>query len=264
VNLYHIRCVRFTGGEPTLWPPLLETVRQIREDKFEGKPGRRIAISTNGSADINLYKALISAGVDDLSISLDVHCAATFKEMARKDDFKRVLDNVAILSGLTYITIGVVVTEQNKNELGNIIILAHKLGVADIRIIPAAQEGAIFKMLPDIGPDLLFTHPILKYRYDNFKKGISIRGLRTTDTTRCSLVLDDITFNQNMDHFPCPIYLRENGPPIDRGSCNNRHYQRKKWFFTTNTSRDKICSANCLDVCREFNNRCGQLRSNIL
>ena len=51
--------VRFSGGEPTIWPGLVELVEYTK-----AMPSiERIAISTNGSADLELYQQIGRAHV---------------------------------------------------------------------------------------------------------------------------------------------------------------------------------------------------------
>ena len=55
-----LRCIRFSGGEPTLWPGLEKLVSLTWSLGVE-----RIAISRNGSASKGDYNWLIKAGADD-------------------------------------------------------------------------------------------------------------------------------------------------------------------------------------------------------
>jgi len=58
--------LRFSCGEPTIWPGLPELVRYSKE-----KGAGTIGVSSNGFSDISVYNELIDAGVDRFSISLD-------------------------------------------------------------------------------------------------------------------------------------------------------------------------------------------------
>ena len=57
-------------------------------------------------------------------------------------------------------------TEENAPQVCEIVKFAHGLGVADIRIIPAAQEGNMIEGVRSIPQDILDAHPILKYRVE--------------------------------------------------------------------------------------------------
>ena len=54
-------------------------------------------------------------------------------------------------------------------------------------------------------------------------------------------------------HYPCIIYMRENGMPIGKVGPGMRE-ARKTWMETHDTHEDAICRKNCLDVCVQYNN----------
>jgi molybdenum cofactor biosynthesis enzyme MoaA len=244
--------LRFSGGEPTLWPYLEECVRYC---KIAGV--KRIAVSTNGSADWELYERLIKAGVNDFSVSLDACCSEGGNVMSGvKDQFNKVAKNIELIcSRKIYLSVGVVLTDENIGEVDKIVAFAHSLGVSDIRVIPAAQHS---KALPEIQPGYTKIYPILKYRLNNMKAGNTVRGLQETDNHRCPLVLDDMAVWDG-HHYPCIIHLREGGAPIGKVSAKMRD-ERFWWFSIHDTHVDHICKGNCLDVCVQYNNRVRELR----
>jgi molybdenum cofactor biosynthesis enzyme MoaA len=242
--------VRFSGGEPTLYPHLKRLVALC---KVRGV--KRIAISSNGSADRQVYEELLAAGANDFSISLDACCASFANKMAGLEDchFDKVAGNIRFLSERCYTTVGVVLTEDNIAEITKIVSFADSLGVHDIRVIPAAQFG---KALP---PEILRgmgKHRILNYRINNMKSGQSVRGLTERDSDRCHLVMDDSAVVGD-SHYPCIIYLREGGKPIGKVGPDMRA-ERVNWAKNHNCFSDPICRGNCLDVCRDFNNKVGE------
>ena len=242
--------IRFSGGEPTLHPDILEIV------KYSKKKGiKRIAISSNGSNKIELYKKLIKEGVNDFSISLDACCAEDGDRMAgnRKGSWNIVVRNIKKISKLTYVTVGVVLTPENIDKTIDTIRFAHNLGVADIRIISAAQWNKPIPRLNEVEKEIIEAHPILKYRIKHFASGRNVRGMVDSDFKRCSIVLDDSVIAGDF-HFPCVIYMREKGDPIGRVSENMRE-ERAKWFKGHNCFKDDICKNNCLDVCIDYNNK---------
>lgn len=240
--------IRFSGGEPTLYPDLPYLVTLARNSGI-----KRIAISTNGSASLELYKDLIDRGVNDISISLDACCAEDIDKMAGRPGVAEIItSNIRELSKLTYVTVGVVLTEKNKSKLWDTIIFAHNLGVADIRIIPAAQDGRYLEYT-DIPQEILEAHPILKYRIRNIRQGMSVRGIIEYDSKACGLVMDDMAV-MGKHHYPCIIYMREGGKPIGEVGPNMRK-DRAMWYLNHNTHEDPICRNNCLDVCVDYNNR---------
>lgn len=238
-----LKNIRFSGGEPTLWPHLKDLV-EYAQPKVE-----RIALSTNGSAPSDVYEQLCSAGVNDFSVSLDACCSITGHKMSGQNAFWTTISNIKLLVSKAYTTIGVVVTDINAKEVEEIVSLARSLKVHDVRIIPAAQEG---RFLPKISTLDLSDFPILQYRVNNLMEKKPVRGKGTTDSSRCPLVLDDMAV-LNGKHYPCIIYLREQGQPIGVAGSLMRH-QRRQWFQDTNTLLDPICRKNCLDVCVMHNN----------
>lgn len=247
---YPLENIRFSGGEPTLHKGIKEIVAYSK-----AKGIKRIAISTNGSNKLSLYKELIELGVNDFSISLDACCAEDGDKMAGnvKGAFNIVAANIKELSKLTYVTVGIVLTPDNVQRTIDTIRFADEFGVSDIRVISAAQWNKPIDTLSSLEKELLDKYPILKYRVNNFKSGLNVRGMRETDSHTCGLVLDDSVIAGDF-HFPCVIYMREQGNPIGRVSANMRQ-ERKQWSETHDCYLDDICRKNCLDVCISYNEK---------
>jgi len=175
-----------------------------------------------------------------------------------REVFDTVVENIKWLSQRTYVSVGVVLTNDNAGETGNIIDFASSLGVSDIRIIPAAQNGDRLRNV-SIDASFLSLYPILAYRFSNALNGKRIRGIEKEDCHTCGLVLDDMAVNDNK-HYPCIIYMRESGKAIGNVGLNMRQ-ERLEWYKTHNTYNDPICKNNCLDVCVEYNNKFEEYRS---
>jgi hypothetical protein len=245
-----LQAVRFSGGEPTLWKELPEVVALAAQSI------PRVAVSTNGSASWKFYQRLVDAGVNDFSVSLDACCAADGSKMAGGvDAWNTVVENIKNLAKLTYVTVGVVLTESNLGTLASTVDFARSLGVADIRPIPAAQYGDVisFGMAEPRG-----GFPILRWRMDRLRRGCPVRGIGSDDSTKCSLVLDDMAVVGG-EHYPCIIYLREGGKPIGKVGPSMRA-ERREWFEAHRSDLDPICSRNCLDFCVAHNNRVAEMR----
>ncbi len=243
-----LKNVRFTGGEPTMHKGLLTMVDYARNHNIE-----HIAISTNGSADLDYYKRLISAGVNDFSISLDGGCCEIGDIMAGGvKGWDKVVSNIREISKLTYVTVGMVFTELNVSECRESVLFADSLGVGDIRVIPSAQFNQALVNLRGLPETVLSKYKILNYRIKNLGSRHT-RGLTERDFNKCPLVLDDMAGAHDY-HFPCVIYMREGGKPIGKLTRDVRQ-DRKEWFQTHDTSQDVICRNNCLDVCVDYNNK---------
>jgi len=240
--------VRFSGGEPTLWEGLIELV-EYTKSKVHIK---HIALSTNGSASLSFYKKLVTAGVNDFSISLDACCSSTADKMANKETkYNNIITIIKQLSKISYVTIGIVINNENIRELQKTISLGASLGVSDIRIIPSAQYNQKLNI------DIKTKYKILNYRLNNIKRSRHVRGLSAIDCNKCHLVKDDMLIIKNK-HYPCVIYMREQGSCI--GDIKNKtlrdiRLERKDWFNNHNSFNDPICKKNCLDVCIDYNNK---------
>ena len=243
-----LKNIRFSGGEPTLHSSLLDLVSFCAKSNVE-----RIAVSTNGASSLEYYQRLISAGVNDFSISLDACCVSLGDTMCGvKGAWTKVISNIKELSKLTYVTVGMVFTEQNIDQCVESVMFANELGVSDIRVIPSAQYNAALTKLSSLSKTILDKYPILKYRIDNVNQGRHVRGIGEDDCNKCSIVLDDMAVASDK-HFPCIIYMREYGKHI--GVVNPRMRQeRLEWFKNHNTHDDPICKKNCLDCLVQYNN----------
>jgi len=247
-----LKNIRFSGGEPTLYPRILDLVQMAKKGGIN-----RIAISSNGSLPKEKYESLLDAGVNDFSISLDACCAENADKMAgRKGYFQTVINNIEWLSKETYVTVGIVLTKETESTVVDVIKFAHDLGVSDIRIITAAQYNGLLSKLEHLSEDILSAHPVLKYRVNNLISGRNVRGINNGDTNRCYLVQDDSVVAGNW-HFPCVIHMREGGEPIGKVSSKMRE-ERYRWSLNHNTHEDVICKNNCLDCLVDYNNVCSQ------
>lgn len=246
--------VRFSGGEPTMHPDLVEMV------EFAQASGvRRIAVSTNGSLRRDVYDRLLEAGVNDFSVSLDACCASGAESMAgRTGVFDRVVGNIRYLADRTYVTVGVVLNGANVGDGAEIVRFAHDLGVADIRVISSAQYNRLLEGVAAIGDDVLDAHPILRYRVDNIRRGRNVRGLSDGDSRTCWLAMDDSVVVGD-SHYACVIHMREGGKAVGKVGPNMRA-ERLAWMESHDPHEDAICRANCLDVCVAHNNRVEALR----
>ena len=247
----HLKNIRFSGGEPTLHPNLIDFVKRAKSGGVE-----RIAVSTNGSAKLFYYLELVDEGVNDFSISLDGCCAADINFMSGKSNCKvgnTIIENIRELSKRTYVTTGVVITNDNLCKLVDIVNFAHNLGVADIRIISAAQENKVLVEALKISEEVLNCHPILKYRVNNIKNGVPVRGMTEKDCHKCNIMMDDSIVAGNRV-FPCIISLREGAEPICEVGENMRE-KRIEWMKKYKTFENDICRKNCLDACVAINNR---------
>jgi hypothetical protein len=244
-----LKNVRFSGGEPTIYPGLKELVARCKAGNIQ-----HIAISTNGSAKLEYYKELIEAGVNDISISLDGACCSVGDKMSGgiKGSWEKVTANIRALSQLTYVTVGMVFTEDNVSTCVESVLFADSLGVSDIRVVPSKQYDQALILLSELPQEVLDKYPILKYRVNNIKAGQHVRGMKDTDADGCWLALDDMAIAGKY-HYPCIIYMRVGGDPIGEVGPHMRE-ERAQWIQNHNPKEDPICRSTCLDVCVFYNN----------
>lgn len=249
-----LRNVRFSGGEPTLWPRLADLCARCRAGGVQ-----RIAVSTNGSADASVYEGLLAAGVNDFSVSLDACCASVGDKMAggKHGAWQRVVESIRFLSARSYTTVGMVFTEDNWEAAADSVLFADSLGVSDIRVVPSAQFNKALTHLAGLPSAVLAKYPILRYRITNVRDGRNVRMMCDSDCGKCRLALDDMAVAGGK-HFPCIIYLREGGAPIGTVGPNMRA-ERERWVESHDSHADSICRNMCLDVCIDYNNKARDL-----
>ena len=244
-----LESIRFSGGEPTLHPHLGAMVAYA---KMRGV--KNIAISTNGSASAEKYRALADLGVNDFAVSFDAADPVTGDMLAGVPGaWRQVRDSIRLLSELAYTSVCMVVSPSNVGAVLDTIKLAYDLDVDDVRVVSDAQHNGPIPRLREIPEHILEVFPILRYRAERIATGRGVRGLCETDNPRCPLVLDD-TVLAGQFHYPCPIYMREQGEPIGKIGPDMRT-ERDVWAHCHEVHKDPICQRNCLDFCIQYNNR---------
>lgn len=245
---------RFTGGEPTLHKGLPEMVGIAQSLRIPS-----IALSTNGSARPELYRELVAAGVNDFSISADCKdLEMATKLSGRPGTWERVVQNIRMLSGLTYVNIGTTITDENLDRIPETLQFLGDLGVSDVKLATATQfKGEIPpEILDRIPQTLLDRMPVLKYRIEHYRAGRPVRGLREDrDTSLCLWVQDDIILTPD-GHYPCIVYPREKGEPIGPlRSVAEMREARRAWAFARSSFEDPICRPFCMDIFADCNRR---------
>lgn len=82
--------VRVTGGEPLVRPGIVEWIRGIR--RFEGL--KNVALTTNGVLLTRMGRALKSAGLDRVNVSLDSFDSERYRELTRGGSLERCLEGI--------------------------------------------------------------------------------------------------------------------------------------------------------------------------
>ena len=123
---FGIRSVKFTGGEPTLRPDLIEIIKSV-------PAGMESSITTNGTLLAGLAADLKQAGLRRVNVSIDSLDPATYRKITGTDRLLDVLEGIdaAIASGLTPVKLNMVVLKGiNDHEIDDF--LAYVRGNRDL------------------------------------------------------------------------------------------------------------------------------------
>jgi GTP 3',8-cyclase len=129
--------VRLTGGEPLLYPGLVELVRGIRDI---GIPG--IKLTTNGFLLERLALPLKEAGMQSVNVSLDAIDEAIFVRMSRRQSVQRIIRGIdaALGAGLAVKINTVLMKGVNESEILPLLEFAFARGIR-IRFLELMAMG---------------------------------------------------------------------------------------------------------------------------
>lgn len=121
-----IKTVRFTGGEPLLYPGIIKLMQYAKKKKLE------VRLNTNGSL-VNLKMAKELSGVVD-NILIPIESWSNLKEekiTGHKNALKKKVEAVKFLknAGISVVRIGTVATKDNIKNFSKIYSLIRKLSV---------------------------------------------------------------------------------------------------------------------------------------
>ena len=249
-----LKNVRFSGGEPTLHPRLVDMIKEARKCGTVD----RIAISTNGFADFSLYDSLVAAGANDFSISCDSCDPDVVAELAGgvKNAWERVSGNLVALSKISNVMAGITVSEKNLHDVRDVVERLDAMGVADMKLSTSTHFNGAIPGLESISSEILDRHPVLKYRVRNFLAGRNVRGLREGDCGKCMLVQDEIIVMGDK-HYPCIVHAREQAANAigDVKSVAEMRKERLAWAIGRDSHLDPVCKKFCMDIFLDCNNR---------
>jgi GTP 3',8-cyclase len=138
-----VRRVRITGGEPLLYPRVVEMVAYAASLGIDD-----LALTTNGTKLVKLARPLADAGLQRLTVSLDSLDAARFRRITRGGDLGRVLGGIEAARGAGFKEIKincVVLRGENDDELPLLTRWAWDRGITPrfIELMPIAEGAAI-------------------------------------------------------------------------------------------------------------------------
>jgi cyclic pyranopterin phosphate synthase len=137
--------VHLTGGEPLVRRDLPHLVRLLAPEVPD------LALTTNGVLLAPMAEGLRAAGLRRLTVSLDTLRPERFREMARRDRLRDVLDGLgaAKAAGFSPIKINtVVMRDRNDDEVPDLVAFARELG-AEVRFIEYMDVGGATRWSPE-------------------------------------------------------------------------------------------------------------------
>ncbi|MGL5348456.1 MAG: GTP 3',8-cyclase MoaA [Peptostreptococcaceae bacterium] len=137
--------VRFTGGEPLLYPYLKELIRFTYEECGIDD----IAITTNGIGLATIARELKSYGLNKVNISLDSLKEYKYKSITRGGELKYVLDSITTCIKLgIYVKVNCVVIDGfNEDEILDFITLTsnYPIDVRFIELMPLGEGSKLYQ-----------------------------------------------------------------------------------------------------------------------
>jgi GTP 3',8-cyclase len=156
--------IRLTGGEPTLYPELIELVKEIKSLGIE-----KVSMTTNGYLLEKLAKPLKLAGLDSINLSLDTISPELFQIMSRGKKLSRTLAGLeaAISEEFSLKINSTIVKGQNDSEVLSLLDFSGEKKIP-IRYLELMNMGHFFesknsylfteqKILQSIGLKYSFT-----------------------------------------------------------------------------------------------------------
>lgn len=266
-----IRHIHFTGGEATAHPDLTTFVATATA------AGVLSSITTNGTADPEVYRALIDAGLTEIRISIDSDTAETFDRVVRiPGSFERVLTSIREIVRLRdeaekdiFLVLNACVGSMNLNAIERILAFLMALNPDDIKLLVIAEEkgfvldhenqALVERLRAMLAPEPPERYPLLRAKIERLFD-LHATGLADEETQsvmkHCFIPLTERTID-GQHYYPCSIYLRHYGAPLgDLHDPFEVQQQRIREFVRHHDCRsDPICVTNCTNCCKVFNVR---------
>jgi GTP 3',8-cyclase len=131
-----VRRVRITGGEPLLYPRVVEMVAYARSLGIED-----LALTTNGTRLQDLAVPLATAGLGRVTVSLDSLRRDRFRRITRGGDLDKVLLGIdaALAAGFSEVKINCVVLQGENDDDIELMPIAEGAKIVDAHFVSAAQ-----------------------------------------------------------------------------------------------------------------------------
>lgn len=273
-----IRHLHFTGGEATMVRELPAMVRAAREHGVE-----QLSVTSNGALDPTIYRDLVTAGIDEIRISLDAAEASLGDAMAeRRGAWKRTVETIDFLARMRrsgapfFLIINSVISTRNRDRVVEIVRFLLDLAPDDIKLITevdsrgalndAGDERRIAALEALLADYPAHAYPLLRRKIRTVFSRDAI-GLERMDPSgpfdrthrrdwRCYIPLTERTVD-GVYYYPCSVYLREGGAPLGRIDEPEDQKRRTSAAFVERADclDDAICQRYCLHCTAEYNRR---------
>lgn len=136
-----IEKIRLTGGEPLLYPNLIQVIAGIREMGLSS-----IGMTTNGQLLARKAEALAKAGLKSVNLSLDSLQPEKFKSLGRVGKLYKTLEGIeaCLQNGLSVKVNMVVIKGENENEIVDMLEYGLTHGI-EIRFLELMAMGPLYK-----------------------------------------------------------------------------------------------------------------------
>jgi MoaA/NifB/PqqE/SkfB family radical SAM enzyme len=272
-----IRHLHFTGGEATLVRALPDLAGLARARGVE-----KLSVTSNGTMPVEVYRALVERGMDEIRISLDAADPALGRVLTARGGAwaaaVRAVRELAAMraAGASFsLIVNTVVGPSNRQRLPEIVRFLLSLGPDDIKLITdvdekltladfperAAALGALRDLLAERPPG---SFPLLRRKLDTVfaPDAIGLAGVPGGPRGfRCYIPLTERTVDA-VHYYPCSVYLREGGAPLGRVDDPPEEQRRRTAAFVRRGDclTDPICRDYCLHCTRAFNVRANEAR----
>lgn len=178
--------VRFTGGEPTIRPGLVQIVRRVRDLD----PGVTLSMTTNGLGLVRLAGPLADAGLDRVNVSLDTIRPGTYATITRRDRLADVIDGLAAA-----------------NEAG---LRPVKVNAVLIRGVNDDQAGELLSWCIDRGYELRFIEQMPLDAQHGWERSAMVTADETLASLRSSFELKAV--HEPRGSAPAELFVIDEGP----------------------------------------------------
>jgi len=260
--------IHFTGGEATLHPRLADFVRLATENNILS------SLTSNGTADYNCYRELVTYGLTEIRISLDLADEQKCDELAGiPGTFPKVWENVKKLAALRdsefpelCIILNSCVGRFNLDKIRDTLPKLLDLGPDDLKLLVIAEDkhyicsqhahpvaNELVSYARDNYPDLKLLQKKIGTLFDRHATGLHDYTTQC-EMHNCFIPLTERTLDAR-GYYPCSIYLRCHGKALISTEADFKTQQKAiNDFVKTNDCReDEICQDNCTNCCKKFN-----------